>query len=397
MLYTLYCLTAVILVTALYIFFPIILFPIFSSKIRSSVMDEIDQLPPKTRFIVIIPAHNEAAVIETVLRSIQQQNYPAELIEAVVIADNCSDRTATIAKDFQCKVFENTTVEKSNKLKALNFGFEKMEAADMLHGDQKIGVIIDADSLMDKQFLRALDYRYQKAQQAPFFQCFRSVQNRTDSSIATLDAASEAIRQWVQLGVREQLGWNGFLHGSGTAFPLKYYRLLMKIEMEKFADDKLWKIQLLKEGIPVFWCPEAKICYRTVSTNQSFSQQRYRWITGQFILAKKYALPIMFQGMRERNISKLDFACSLLQIPRGFFFLLTVVLLLLNLLSYQLLWINIICLSVCFLFLIYGAIGLRLANADKGIWNILQPIPKLILDISWSSLKSIFGIEAIKW
>ena len=50
------------------------------------------------KFMAIIPAHNEEAVIKNLIESLKNQDYPKELLDIYVIADNCTDKTAEIAK-----------------------------------------------------------------------------------------------------------------------------------------------------------------------------------------------------------------------------------------------------------------------------------------------------------
>ena len=49
--------------------------------------------------MMILPAHNESAVIGNLIESLQALDYPKELYDIYVIADNCTDNTAQIAKD----------------------------------------------------------------------------------------------------------------------------------------------------------------------------------------------------------------------------------------------------------------------------------------------------------
>ena len=51
------------------------------------------------KFMAIIPAHNEEMVIKNLIESLKAQNYPKELLDIYVIADNCTDKTAEIAKN----------------------------------------------------------------------------------------------------------------------------------------------------------------------------------------------------------------------------------------------------------------------------------------------------------
>ena len=51
------------------------------------------------KFMAIIPAHNEESVVANLIESLKNQNYPKELLDIYVIADNCTDRTAEVAKN----------------------------------------------------------------------------------------------------------------------------------------------------------------------------------------------------------------------------------------------------------------------------------------------------------
>ena len=67
------------------------------------------------KFMAIIPAHNEENVIKNLVESLKKQNYPKELLDIYVIADNCTDETAKIAKDTGAIVYERNDSTRKNK------------------------------------------------------------------------------------------------------------------------------------------------------------------------------------------------------------------------------------------------------------------------------------------
>ncbi len=67
------------------------------------------------KFMAIIPAHNEESVIKNLVESLKKQDYPEELLDIYVIADNCTDRTSQIAKMAGAIVFERTDNVRKNK------------------------------------------------------------------------------------------------------------------------------------------------------------------------------------------------------------------------------------------------------------------------------------------
>ncbi len=58
------------------------------------------------RFAVLVAARNEEAVIGQLIESIQMQDYPSELVDVYVVADNCDDSTASVAREKGAFVYE---------------------------------------------------------------------------------------------------------------------------------------------------------------------------------------------------------------------------------------------------------------------------------------------------
>lgn len=66
-------------------------------------------LTPQKTFAVIVAAHNEAAVIGQLVDNLRRLDYPKELYDIFVIADNCTDNTAQIAQECGAIVHERFT------------------------------------------------------------------------------------------------------------------------------------------------------------------------------------------------------------------------------------------------------------------------------------------------
>ncbi|MEX2362233.1 MAG: glycosyltransferase family 2 protein, partial [Balneolaceae bacterium] len=99
----------------------------------------------KRKFVIVIPAHNEEQVIAKTIYSLFGLVYPKSLYHLVVVADNCTDHTARIARKLGAKVLERTNKEKRGKGYALRWAFDQL-----LSGDEEYeGVIVlDSDSLI---------------------------------------------------------------------------------------------------------------------------------------------------------------------------------------------------------------------------------------------------------
>ena len=94
--------------------------------------------PRTRRLAVLVPAHNEAAVIGRLQRSLSLLTYPRELFDVFVVADNCTDRTAEIARDAGAIVYERETVTLRAKGHALRWLLERVRA----HGTYDAYVVL---------------------------------------------------------------------------------------------------------------------------------------------------------------------------------------------------------------------------------------------------------------
>ncbi len=85
-----------------------------------------------SRFLIVIPAHDEEAVIAASVRSCSRANYPPSLFSVLVIADNCSDQTATVAEAAGARVVERFDAVQKSKGYALEFLIESLKRSGEL-------------------------------------------------------------------------------------------------------------------------------------------------------------------------------------------------------------------------------------------------------------------------
>ncbi len=111
---------------------------------------------PRTRFAVVIPAHDEELLIADVIHSLARCDYPQEKIVVHVIADNCSDATAARARELGVEVAERVDLDNRGKGQALAWMFERMDLSAC-----NAVVIFDADNLVEPDFFRVMDREIQ--------------------------------------------------------------------------------------------------------------------------------------------------------------------------------------------------------------------------------------------
>ncbi len=362
-----YALQFYLLGASAYVISSAVIYSLFSFRIQQQFKSrEYDYVANnQTNFVLLIPAHNEARVLPTLLDSIQGLHYPPDWFRTVVVADNCIDQTAFLAHQAKVTCLERHTNYQSDKTQALRYAVEQLaRRADFPAFPDQVICVIDADCVLDKNYLSELDKHYAQPGAAPVVQSYRSVSNAFDSDVTVLDAAAEAMRQWVLSGTRKFLGQDTFIFGLGCSMRASVFADLMALPVTSLAEDKEWKVYLTQHRMRVAYCPTARLSYEVVRDAAAFRQQRARWLAGYFQSLRTYGPRMLWRGLCEANLAQLDLALDLLQPPRSvllaaatFFGVLAVCHAPLSLVSG---W---VWLGTLAAFWLYGALGLRLIGA----------------------------------
>ncbi len=130
--------------------------------IVAALVKQKRRLPPAKKlhkFAYVIAARNESSVIAGLINSIKNQDYPSDLIDVFVVADNCTDNTAEIARNAGAIVYERNDMGHVGKGYALDFVFDKINTE---HADKNIEafLIFDADNLVDKNYMAEINRVY---------------------------------------------------------------------------------------------------------------------------------------------------------------------------------------------------------------------------------------------
>jgi 1,2-diacylglycerol 3-beta-glucosyltransferase len=263
---------------------------------------------PRTRFQIVIPAHDEAAGIAQTVESLAAVDYPGHLFEVVVVADNCRDDTAQRARAAGARVLERADETLRGKGYALAYAFEGCIAA----GDVDAVVVVDADTLVSPNLLRAFDARLQagaKAVQADY-----AVRNPDEGWRTRLMAIAFGMFHVVRSAGRENLGVSCGLRGNGMCFATA---LLEEVPHDAFSvvEDLEYGIRLGQHGYRVHYAGEAHVYGEMVSSEKASRSQRQRWEGGRLQMAKRHALPLLTRAIKERNPVLADLAMDVLVPP----------------------------------------------------------------------------------
>lgn len=252
------------------------------------------------RFVIFFPAYKEDAVIESAVSNFFKQNYPKSLYDVVVISDQMQEDTLDNLKAYPI-IIERVQLKRSTKAKALRF------ALSQLNNTYDIAVILDADNLVEKDFLKKINNAYTSGQLA--IQTHRTAKD-PQTNIAILDAASEEINNTIFRLGHVRAGLSSALIGSGMAFDFNLFReIMMVIDEEHVGEDKQMELTLLRKRIFIDYLEDVYTYDEKINKPSKFFNQRRRWLSTQ-ISNLSLSIKDFPQALKNRNW---DYCDKLLQ------------------------------------------------------------------------------------
>lgn len=280
----------------------------------------------KHKFMAIVPAHNEESVIAHLIESLKVQDYDKDLYDIYVIADNCNDKTAEIAKDRGAIVLERFDETKKTKGFALDW-FLKQKIEE--NADYDAFLIFDADNIVDKNFIKNMNKKLCQGEEV--VQGYRDIKNPTDNWIT----AGYALFYWTMHRfyhlARYNIGLSPLLNGTG---------FMVKFDLVKptgwdtitLTEDIEFSLKRIVTGKRLGWSTDA-IVYDEQPTGfkQSWSQ-RSRWTVGHIQCIEEYTKQLAKATAEHRTMMNFDgFLYILGSIPM---FILTLVILAINIIVF---------------------------------------------------------------
>jgi 1,2-diacylglycerol 3-beta-glucosyltransferase len=259
---------------------------------------------------VMIPAHDEEPQIVTAVRSVRACEYAPGSRRIIVIADNCSDRTAVVARAAGAEVWERSDPTRRGKGHALAWAFERVLKDDSI----RAVCVIDADCRPSRNFLSAVAVRIDAGSDA--VQARYLVSNPERSAATALRWAGFALFNVVRPLGRDQLGLSSGLLGTGMAFSR---RLLMHSPWQafSFAEDREQHMRWVLDGARVVFAPEAEVYSPSPAGSAGIKAQERRWESGRLALAARLSPKLLAWSTRRRSLVELDAAVEPLLPPQS--------------------------------------------------------------------------------
>ncbi len=254
------------------------------------------------RFRILIPAHDEAAVIDNLLSDLAVP-MQEKSCEVVVLADHCTDETASVARARGVTVAERTEGD-GGKGAALKWYLDRWP----LDADEAL-VVLDADNRVPADLLDR--FADELAAGHHVLQAYLGVSNPDASSVATASALSYwASNRMVQLA-RRNLGWTADLGGTGMCITAEALDAVGGFGTS-FAEDQELGVRLFRAGYPVTWIHDLQVLDEKPREAAVAVKQRSRWASGRREVARAHARQLFSSG----DPAAIDLAIRLVQPSR---------------------------------------------------------------------------------
>ena len=254
---------------------------------------------PPVRFLILVPAYNEEKVIGDTLDALTADMRPRD--QLVVVADRCTDATASISRAAGALVLERGADEEPGRAAARQAG---VEYAMTLEWDAI--VMVDADSIIERGFFDECEAALARGAEA--------LQGRSEAAIGTSLLDQAGLASFAMQGVlmprgRSRLHLLVRLRGTGMVLTR---RIVSQYEFRAAASEDLWySLDLCLAGIRPAHVETARLRSLNVATWEAAGDQRIRYEAGRMSAAREFARPLL----RRHDLASIEAAWFLLTPP----------------------------------------------------------------------------------
>ena len=261
-----------LLAIALLLLVPVaVLFLECSAALLSRRSETAETNLPRPKVAVLIPAHNEAAGIAATISTILPQLTTEDRL--LVIADNCTDATAAIARNIGASAIERQDTERKGKGYALDFGLQSIAAEP-----PEVVIMVDADCICQPDAIEKLA-RVAVASKRPVQATYLMEQPPNPTPKDSISALAFLVKNLVRPSGLKQLGLPSLLTGTGMAFPWSVIRSV-SLASGNIVEDMQMSMDLAVAGYPTIFCPDAKVTGCLPQQQEVAKTQRTRWEHG---------------------------------------------------------------------------------------------------------------------
>ncbi len=261
------------------------------------------------KYAILIAARNEQSVICQLIESIKRQKYPSDLYDIYVIADNCTDETASRAESAGATVFCRNDTTHIGKGYALNFGFKSLVKLGKF-SEYDGFFVFDADNLLDENYITEMNNVFDSG-----YRIVTSYRNSKNYDTNWISAGSSLwfLREAKFINAsRMILGLSCAVSGTGFL-----------VSREIIEKNQGWKYYLLTEDIEfsidsvikdekIGYAENAMLYDEQPYTYKDSWNQRIRWAKGFFQVFAAYGAKLFRAIFKNRSFSAYDMLMTIM-------------------------------------------------------------------------------------
>lgn len=366
-----------------FIFVYLIALSLFGLRVRRIAGGD----PGKFRFAVLVPAHNEAKVIEHLIASLSNLNYDHDLLTILVVADHCDDDTVRILRDNNIDYIENLS-SKRGKSVALAAGL-----AHLLESDCQWDAlaVFDADNIIHPDFFRSVS---RKNNGFTILQGNTKIYNSSENTFTRLNHINFVITNRFKELARSQAGLTCRLRGHGMVFPRNMLSHLA-CETASLVEDQDVLLKLVLSGNKVVWEHDAVVESIMPANVNEAKIQRQRWAGGKSVMLKKAVRDLLQRSLAHKDVVAFDLAVDFLMPSNAVFLAVLLLLALASIAANGLATVTSFYLLLVCGMLLYFLLGCFLEKVPLSFMASVLASPFLIFWRFWIYLSSLNG--TMKW
>ena len=239
---------------------------------------------PESRFLVLVPAHNEEKVIGDIVGNLQRMDYPKELYDFYIIADNCTDRTAEVARSLGAKVIE-TRKESEDAPTGKPIALRKaLESLGDYQNRYDLMMIFDADNMMDTNMFREVNSQFLDKGRPDFIQCYLGAKNKQGVVAWFYYTGYTLTNRFFDLA-KHRLGLNVAIGGTGFAMSTSYLYERGGWTTMSLTEDFEIQVEATLEGRRILWNHVTRVYDEKPTSLRASIRQKIRWGQGHWYVA----------------------------------------------------------------------------------------------------------------
>ncbi len=239
---------------------------------------------PQSRFLVLVPAHNEEKVIGDIIDNLNRMDYPRELYDYYIIADNCTDGTAEVARRMGARVIE-TRKESPDAPTGKPIALRKaLQAIGDYQNRYDLMMIFDADNLMDTNMFREVNSQYLDKGRPDFIQCYLGAKNKKGVVAWFYYTGYTLTNRFFDLA-KHRLGLNCAIGGTGFAMSTAYLYERGGWTTMSLTEDFEIQVEATLEGRRILWNHVTRVYDEKPTSMRASIRQKIRWGQGHWFVA----------------------------------------------------------------------------------------------------------------